>query len=72
MHLESDSVAIQRSLKEGDSRKYITDRTEEIVPGVTAIKCGGHFEGSLCLHWDGKLFIADTLVTVPVSVLLGC
>lgn len=40
---------------------------EEIVPGVTAVKTGGHFPGSLVLHWENKLFIADTIVTVPVS-----
>ena len=38
----------------------------EIVEGVTAIKTGGHFPGSLVLHWKSKLFIADTIVTVPV------
>jgi len=32
---------------------------------VTAIKTGGHFPGSLVLHWDDKLFVADTLVTMP-------
>jgi glyoxylase-like metal-dependent hydrolase (beta-lactamase superfamily II) len=37
------------------------------VEGVTAVKAGGHFDGSLVLHWEDKLFIADTLVTVPVS-----
>ena len=41
--------------------------TEEIVPGITAIKTGGHFPGSLVLHWENKLFIADSIVTVPVS-----
>jgi glyoxylase-like metal-dependent hydrolase (beta-lactamase superfamily II) len=25
----------------------------EIVPGVTAVECGGHFEGSAVLHWPG-------------------
>lgn len=40
--------------------------TETILPGVTAIKTGGHFDGSLVLHWEEKLFIADTLVTAPV------
>ncbi len=40
---------------------------EEVVRGVTAVKTGGHFRGSLVLHWEGKLFIADTIVTVPVS-----
>jgi hypothetical protein len=40
---------------------------EEVVPGVTAIKVGGHFEGSLVLHWEGHLFVADSFVNVPVS-----
>ena len=40
--------------------------TKEIVEGVTAIKTGGHFPGSLVLHWKRRLFIADTMVTVPV------
>lgn len=42
--------------------------TEEVVPGVTVIQCGGHFEGSSVLHWEGKLFIADTIMSVPVSL----
>ena len=44
--------------------------TVEVLPGVTAIKAGGHFPGSLVLHWERKLFIADTIVTVPVGLLL--
>lgn len=40
--------------------------SRSILPGVTAIKTGGHFPGSLVLHWEKKLFIADTIVTVPV------
>ena len=44
---------------------------ERILPGVTAIKTGGHFPGSLVLHWEKKLFIADTIVTVPVSTNLS-
>jgi glyoxylase-like metal-dependent hydrolase (beta-lactamase superfamily II) len=47
-------------------RRFITSSTQKIIPGVTAIKTGGHFEGSLVLHWEDKLFIADSLVTVPV------
>ncbi|MDI1493269.1 MAG: hypothetical protein OHK93_005057 [Ramalina farinacea] len=38
---------------------------QEILPDVTAIKTGGHFPGSLVLHWEKYLFIADTIVTVP-------
>ena len=40
---------------------------KEILPGITAVKTGGHFPGSLVLHWERKLFIADTVVTVPVG-----
>lgn len=40
--------------------------TQSIVPGMTAIKTGGHFPGSLVLHWGNNLFIADSIVTVPV------
>ncbi|KAL8676355.1 MAG: hypothetical protein Q9186_007114 [Xanthomendoza sp. 1 TL-2023] len=41
---------------------------ETILPAVTAIKTGGHFPGSLVLHWENSLFIADTIMTVPESV----
>ncbi|KAL8731469.1 MAG: hypothetical protein Q9181_004293 [Wetmoreana brouardii] len=37
----------------------------EIVPGVKAVKLGGHFPGSLVLHWEKMLLIADTIMTVP-------
>jgi glyoxylase-like metal-dependent hydrolase (beta-lactamase superfamily II) len=47
-------------------RKLITGATETIVEGVTAVKTGGHFDGSLVLHWEEKLFIADSLLTVQV------
>lgn len=48
-------------------RRIIKGGTETIVEGVTAVKTGGHFDGSLVLHWDEKLFIADTLLTVQVK-----
>jgi hypothetical protein len=39
---------------QGDSR--------EILPGVTLVRCGGHFGGSTVLHWDrGALLTADTI-----------
>ena len=52
---------------EGVERRLIKGREEEVVPGVTAVKTGGHFDGSLVLAWEEVLLIADTLVTVPVS-----
>lgn len=51
---------------QGSRRQFIGER-QTIVPGVQAIQVGGHFPGSLVLHWEKKLFIADSLVTVPVS-----
>ncbi|KAI9792127.1 MAG: hypothetical protein M1835_008058 [Candelina submexicana] len=49
----------------GIDRRFIQGSTEKILPGVTAIKTGGHFPGSMVLHWAQKLFIADSLVTQP-------
>lgn len=49
-------------------RKLIKGSHEDIVDGVVAAKPGGHFPGSLVLGWDKKLFVADTLMTTPVSV----
>ncbi|WDR01828.1 hypothetical protein PSQ19_14030 [Devosia algicola] len=42
-----------------------------IVPGVRAVRCGGHFAGSTVLHWaagaggDGILLTGDTIQVVP-------
>lgn len=44
---------------------FLTALHHPILPGVTAVLSGGHFPGSLCLHWDEQLFIADTIFTVP-------
>jgi len=53
-------------------RKLIGEKYFEIVEGLTVIKTGGHFPGSLVVHWEGGLFIADTVVTQPVSLVLTC
>ena len=51
-----------------DSRIRFWDRSAELVPGLTAIRCGGHFEGSSVLHWPagaegrGVLFTGDTIM----------
>ena len=51
-------------------RRFIEGGAEEIVDGITAVKTGGHFPGSLVLHCSinnrKKLLIADSLVTTPV------
>jgi glyoxylase-like metal-dependent hydrolase (beta-lactamase superfamily II) len=44
--------------------------THELLPGVTLIRCGGHFPGSSVLHWSegaagkGALFTGDTIYVV--------
>lgn len=47
-------------------RIFIDGDSQEILPGITAVKVGGHFPGSMVLHWEDMLFIADSFVTVPV------
>lgn len=63
----NDKEWLNREDKAG-VRKWITG-TQSIdeVSGVTAIVAGGHFDGSMILHWEGKIFIADTMMSVPVS-----
>lgn len=45
--------------------------TREVLPGLTLIQCGGHFEGSAVLHWAdgaggaGALLVGDTITVVP-------
>lgn len=42
----------------------------ELVPGITLIRCGGHFDGSAVLHWAagaegrGALLTGDTITVV--------
>lgn len=50
--------------------RYWQGETSEILPGVTVIRCGGHFPGSCVLHWaagasgNGALFTGDTIYVV--------
>jgi hypothetical protein len=43
----------------------------EVVPGVTLVQCGGHFDGSAVLHWAegaegrGALLAGDTIMVTP-------
>jgi len=43
---------------------------QDLLPGLTALRCGGHFPGSSVLHWadgvggKGALFTADTIMVV--------
>lgn len=45
--------------------------TEQVLPGVTLIQCGGHFPGSAVVHWAagadgaGALLTGDTIFVTP-------
>ena len=51
-----------------DPRIQFWNDFAELVPGLRAIRCGGHFEGSSVLHWAagaegrGVLFTGDTIM----------
>jgi hypothetical protein len=65
-----DETWINRTDITSIDRRMLNQTRETILPGITAIKCGGHFPGSLLLHWNvkgGVLFLADSIVTVPVG-----
>ena len=65
---EADREHVMRS---DPAIEYWDGRDLELVPGVTLIQCGGHFDGSAVLHWaagaDGKgaLLVGDSITVVP-------
>ena len=52
-------------------RHHIEAPTQSFPGNTTAIKAGGHFDGSLLLHWKDHLFTADTVSTVQVCMILS-
>ncbi|WP_210508913.1 hydrolase [Naasia sp. SYSU D00057] len=56
-------------LRPGDAVRWWDDR-QEVAPGVTLIRCGGHFAGSAVLHLadaaDGRgaLLVGDTMMVL--------
>jgi len=54
--------------RDPQGRVFIEGYKKEVIKGVTAVKVGGHFPGSLVLHWEDRLFIADSFVTVPSAL----
>lgn len=50
MH-SADSIWLNRADVHG-RRKLFEEERKEVLPGVTAIRVGGHFQGSLVVHWD--------------------
>ncbi len=57
-------------LRPGDAVRFWDDRAE-LAPGVTLVRCGGHFAGSAVLHvasaaeGRGALLVGDTLMVLP-------
>lgn len=53
-----------------DAVRFFESETRELIPGVTAVRCGGHFPGAMALHWtggaegQGVLFSGDTIQVV--------
>jgi hypothetical protein len=60
-----------------DAIHYWDGATQELLPGLTQVRCGGHFPGSCALHWagadgaspraeqaSGALFTGDTIYVV--------
>ncbi|CAK4031001.1 Hypothetical predicted protein [Lecanosticta acicola] len=74
---EPDKLWLERVNSKGADIRFLQEPyTTDILPGssdLTAILAGGHFPGSLLLHWKapdhkGILFIADTIFTSPSAM----
>jgi glyoxylase-like metal-dependent hydrolase (beta-lactamase superfamily II) len=50
-----------------DVEPVLWESRRELLPGLTLVQCGGHFEGSAALHWSegaggkGAILVGDTL-----------
>ena len=61
----------QHVMRPDPAIRYWDGKPLELLPGVTLVQCGGHFEGSAVLHWaagaggKGALLVGDTMAVVP-------
>jgi hypothetical protein len=57
-------------MRPGEAVRFFASETVEPLPGLTIVRCGGHFPGSSVLHWAegaegrGLLLTGDTIYTV--------
>jgi glyoxylase-like metal-dependent hydrolase (beta-lactamase superfamily II) len=64
---EVDSSWANRQSHPSADLRLLKDQRTELLPGLTAVICGGHFPGSLVLHSTPPnttiptLFVADTI-----------
>ncbi|KAF2030030.1 hypothetical protein EK21DRAFT_66486 [Setomelanomma holmii] len=67
VYVSSDDAEWLNRADNDEVRKWIkgSQSIEEVDGEVRAVQCGGHFDGSLVLLWERKLFIADTIMSVP-------
>jgi glyoxylase-like metal-dependent hydrolase (beta-lactamase superfamily II) len=58
-------------MRPGSAIEFWEGARKELAPGITLIRCGGHFPGSAVLHWaggaegGGVLLTGDTLYVTP-------
>lgn len=45
--------------------KLWAEATKQIMPGVTLINCGGHFDGATVLHYENLLLVGDVVMVCP-------
>ncbi|KAL6704736.1 hypothetical protein ACN47E_007657 [Coniothyrium glycines] len=67
VYVSRDDEAWLNRVDEHGVRKLVGGVTpiEEVGGEVKMIQCGGHFDGSCVALWEGRLFIADTMMSVP-------
>ena len=57
-------------MRPSDAVRFWESETVEVLPGLTIVRCGGHFPGSSVLHWAegaegrGLLLTGDTIFAV--------
>ncbi len=57
-------------MRPDDAIRFWEGDAQNLLPGLTVVRCGGHFPGSSVLHWadgaggKGALFTADTINVV--------
>ena len=57
-------------MRPDDAIQFWDGEAHELLPGLTIVRCGGHFPGSSALHWAagaggaGALLTGDTIMVV--------
>lgn len=67
------NAADERWLARRDDVVRLWSTTQDVLPGVTLVQCGGHFPGSSVAHWRdgaggaGSVLTGDTIGTVAAA-----